>query len=113
MLTQNVLKTATGGKNTAEFHINDVIFPEATPSTQDTYNFPTLWSDALSPEEFLEINCTLFNGTCIGLLNNTQINGTSNGTLLEATGEPLTDIILMGILSVLLGLMILVTVIEQ
>uniref|UniRef100_A0A1Y1K2R9 G-protein coupled receptors family 1 profile domain-containing protein n=2 Tax=Photinus pyralis TaxID=7054 RepID=A0A1Y1K2R9_PHOPY len=111
MLTQNVLKTATGGKNTAEFHINDLIFPEATPSTQDTYNFPTLWSDALSPEEFLEINCTLFNGTCIGLLNNTQINGTSNGTLLEATGEPLTDIILMGILSVLLGLMILVTVI--
>lgn len=79
----------------------------------DIYNFPTVWSEALSPEEFLEINCTLFNGTCIGFLNDTQLNGTSNNTFAEETGEPLADIILMGILSVLLGLMILITVIGK
>lgn len=64
----------------------------------------------MSPEDFLGLNCT--SGTCIDLLNNTQLNLTSNNTLLEPE-EQLADLILMGILSILLGLMILVTIIGK
>lgn len=48
------------------------------------------------------------------LSNDTVANNTNNDTLVDGpTGEPLGDIILMGVLSVVLGLMILVTVIGE
>lgn len=46
--------------------------------------------------------------------NVTQDNITTNGSLLETSdGEQLADLILMGLLSIVLGLMILVTVIGE
>ncbi|XP_066146197.1 5-hydroxytryptamine receptor-like isoform X1 [Euwallacea fornicatus] len=52
------------------------------------------------------LNCT--NSICF--INDTRENATSNDTLLIPS-EPLADVILMGALSIVLGLMILVTVI--
>ncbi|XP_018335910.1 5-hydroxytryptamine receptor-like isoform X2 [Agrilus planipennis] len=81
---------------------------------EDLYHYSeTTWIDPLSPEDFLGWNCTQgVNASCLGILNSTQGNGTSNTSIFSLMNEdPISDIIVMGLLSILLGLMILVTVI--
>jgi hypothetical protein len=56
-------------------------------------------------------NCT---ETSCELENDTLAHNATNDTLTDGSrGEPLADLILMGVLSVVLGLMILVTVIGR
>lgn len=78
----------------------------------DFYNISPSWNDTIFPEDFLCSNCTT--GTYFeDITNNTLFNLTSNITLLAEEEEELAHLILMGILSVFLGLMILVTVIGK
>lgn len=66
--------------------------------------FTKSWIDSQSPEEFLALNVS----------NSTDYsNVTGNATQNDQEVEQLSDLILMGVLSVLLGLMILVTVIGE
>ncbi|CAH0555385.1 unnamed protein product [Brassicogethes aeneus] len=71
---------------------------------------------AATTTDFSFQNMSSFNDTflfnCTDLFNCTFQNGTRNFTTVEEIDyEPLSDIILMGILSIVLGLMILITVI--
>ncbi|XP_057666037.1 5-hydroxytryptamine receptor-like [Diorhabda carinulata] len=77
-------------------------------SSQVMLQFPTP-TNATSLEALYKVNCS--NLSCS---SNTTIvdNITTNNTFLDIEDrEPLTDLILMGVLSIVLGLMILVTVI--
>lgn len=61
-------------------------------------------------ESLYRVNCS--ESSC--LTNSSHDNFTSNETLVDSGGgEPLADLILMGVLSIVLGLMILVTVIGE
>lgn len=86
--------------------------------SDDLQEFPpsSSWGDAgvvdlgnslriSSPDDFLGLNLSLLNYT----LNGTGYNETAQAD----DGEALADLILMGVISVLLGLMILVTVIGK
>ncbi|XP_044260837.1 5-hydroxytryptamine receptor-like [Tribolium madens] len=87
-----------------------IILPAATSATSsDLYHFSTA-ENATSMETLYEPwNCTKL--PC-NFENETLTHNDTNDTLSDATrGEPLADLILMGFLSVVLGLMILVTVI--
>ncbi|EFA10707.2 5-hydroxytryptamine receptor 2A-like Protein [Tribolium castaneum] len=87
-----------------------IILPAATSATSsDLYHFPGA-ENATSMETLYEPwNCTKL--PC-NFENETLAHNDTNDTLSDATrGEPLADLILMGFLSVVLGLMILVTVI--
>lgn len=77
----------------------------------DFYHFSGS-SSATSMENLYEPwNCTKL--PC-NLENETLAHNDTNDTLSDGTrGEPLADLILMGVLSVVLGLMILVTVIGR
>lgn len=70
------------------------------------YQFPTA-TNATSLENLYSDNCT--NISC----NLTKDNYTNETYLEEIDGEPLADLILMVLLSIVLGLMILVTVIGK
>ncbi|KAG5885962.1 hypothetical protein JTB14_026840 [Gonioctena quinquepunctata] len=71
------------------------------------YQFPPA-SNVTSLETLYGINCT--DVSCF--TNRSLDNFTSNETLIESADvEPLGDLILLGVLSIVLGLMILVTVI--
>lgn len=86
-----------------------VALPAATKAAQTYQTFyhfkPS--NNITSMEDVYKLNCTF---SCMFLENGTYENGT-NTTIETFEGEPLTDIILIGVLSIVLGLMILVTVI--
>ncbi|CAG9834661.1 unnamed protein product [Diabrotica balteata] len=70
--------------------------------------FPTPTNET-SLESLYTVNCSEV--SCF-LNASTFENSTSNDTFIDTgEGEPLSDLILMGVLSIVLGLMILVTVI--
>ncbi|XP_065168637.1 5-hydroxytryptamine receptor-like [Atheta coriaria] len=122
MPTLSSLKSALGhaaaaaatASTSVTLHINDVVQVEV--AQDDLQEFPpsSSWGDAgvvdlgnslriSSPDDFLGLNLSLLNYT----LNGTGYNETAQAD----DGEALADLILMGVISVLLGLMILVTVI--
>ncbi|XP_023311367.1 5-hydroxytryptamine receptor-like [Anoplophora glabripennis] len=79
---------------------------QASPS-QNFYQFPQIMN-ATPLESLYRVNFSNISSPS----NTSQDNFTSNETLIDSgDGEPLGDLILMGVLSIVLGLMILVTVI--
>ncbi|KAJ3626589.1 hypothetical protein MTP99_017073 [Tenebrio molitor] len=87
-----------------------IILPAATSaaSLQAFYRFSRA-TNTTSMENLY--NCT---ETSCELENDTLAHNATNDTLTDGSrGEPLADLILMGVLSVVLGLMILVTVIGR
>ncbi|NP_001280538.1 5-hydroxytryptamine receptor [Tribolium castaneum] len=108
MGTVNNPSCSWGGSARATIFV--IILPAATSATSsDLYHFPGA-ENATSMETLYEPwNCTKL--PC-NFENGTLAHNDTNDTLSDATrGEPLADLILMGFLSVVLGLMILVTVI--
>ncbi|XP_017777649.1 PREDICTED: 5-hydroxytryptamine receptor-like, partial [Nicrophorus vespilloides] len=104
MPTLSMLKNALGHHATAPvLHVNDVIQPTTSDENLEEFNEGTIGNFLrLSPDKFLNLTVP----------NDTLVNGTFNNTFIgNEDGEPLAHILLMGVLSIVLGLMILVTII--